>query len=159
MDNNTPTDYDAMFRASQKRFSDPNKPDEEPEALRHERLKRPAEEPVTPEVLDSVPQQQRRLGSSGISPEITGIISVIIGVVAFILIFIGMFAHFIMWLNLLIILTGIGFGIAALIRKSVGRLFGIIGVVLGVFDLLVQLICMIIVIISSGVSALFKLIT
>ena len=85
-------------------------------------------------------------------------ISAIIGVVALVLVFLGMFVHFIMWLNILICLTGIGFAIAALIKRdTAGRIFAVIGTVLCIFDLIVQLICIIVVAISSGISAIIKL--
>ncbi len=154
-------DYDAMFRASQKNnYPKPGQEQPSQEEPLHQILKEgqygnpdgtmPQPQPYEP------PQIKQK---SGLSPEYLGIISVIIGLVGFILIFVGMFLHFFMWLNILVLLTGIGFGIAALLKKAANRVFGIIGIILGIFNLLVQLICLIVVMIGSGISAAVRLFT
>lgn len=154
-------DYDAMFRASQKNnFPKPGQEQPAQEEPLHQILKEgqygdpdgtmPQPQPYEP------PKVKRQ---SSFSPEYLGIISIIIGVVGFILIFVGMFLNFFMWLNILVLLTGIGFGIAALLKKALNRVFGIIGIVIGVFNLLVQLICLIVVMIKAGVSAAVNLFT
>ena len=158
-------DYDAMFRASQKNnYPKPGQEQPAQEEPLHQILKQgeygssdgtmPQPQPYEPQPYE--PQIKQK---SGFSPEYLGIISIIIGIVGFILIFVGMFLHFFMWLNILILLTGIGFGIAALLKKALNRVFGIIGIVIGIFNLLVQLICMIVVLISSGISAAVNLFT
>ena len=113
-------------------------------------------ETVTPEVLDS---SGRPLNSRArVSGNMLGLISVIIGVVAFILIFVGMFFHFVIALNIIFCLAALGFAIAALLKHdTVGKVFAVAGIAVGIFDLLVQLICMIIVLITSGISAIFSI--
>lgn len=153
-------DFDAMFRESQiSKFPKENASHEKrfDEQFRESYQKQSnPKAPVTPEVLDSAGHPIKK--PERVSGSVLGIVAAIIGVVAFILVFLGMFAHFIMWLNILICLTGIGFAIAALIKRdTAGRIFAVIGTVLCIFDLLVQLICMIVVIISSGISAIINL--
>lgn len=153
-------DYDAMFRESQlSKFPKENASQEKrfDEQFRESYQKRSEPKaPVTPEILDSTGRPIKK--AERVPGSVLGIISAIIGAVAFILVFLGMFVHFIMWLNILICLTGIGFAIAALIKRdTAGRIFAVIGTVLCIFDLLVQLICIIVVAISSGISAIIKL--
>ena len=128
-------DYDAMFRESQEKRFD--------EQFRESYQKRSEPKaPVTPEILDSTGRPIKK--AERVPGSILGMISAIIGVVALVLVFLGMFVHFIMWLNILICLTGIGFAIAALIKRdTAGRIFAVIGTVLCIFDLIVQLICII----------------
>lgn len=115
-------------------------------------------ETVTPEVLDS---SGRPLNSRArVSGNMLGLISVIIGIVAFILIFVGMFFHFVIAVNIIFCLAALGFAIAALIKQeTAGKVFAVAGIAIGIFDLLVQLICMIIVLITSGISAIFNIFT
>lgn len=153
-------DFDAMFRESQiSKFPKENASKEKPfdKQFRESYQNRSKPKaPVTPEVLDSTGHPIKK--PERISGNILGIISAVIGVVALILVFLGMFVHFIMWLNILICLSGIGFAIAALIKRdTAGRIFAVIGIVFCIFDLLVQLICMIVVAISSGISAIINL--
>ena len=155
-------DYDAMFRESQlSKFPKENASQEKrfDEQFRESYQKQSKPKaPVTPEVLDSTGRPIKK--AERVSGNTLGIISVVIGVVAFVLVFLGMFVHLIMWLNILICLTGMGFAIAALIKRdTAGRIFAVLGIILGIFDLLVQLICMIVVVISSGISAIFHLFT
>ena len=156
-------DYDAMFRNSQassfpKNVPVSTNPSFDGQFREGYAKKQKDKQPVTPEVLDSTGRPMRQ--PSRISGNMLGMVSVIMGVVAFVLVFIGMFAHFVMWLNIIICLAGVGFGVAALfMRQTAGRLFAAAGIALGIFDLLVQLICMIVVAVSSGVSAIFHLIT
>ena len=153
-------DYDAMFRESQiSKFPKENTSQEKrfDEQFRESYQKHSKPKaPVTPEILDSTGRPIKK--AERVPGSILGIISAIIGAVAFVLVFLGMFVHFIMWLNILICLTGIGFAIEALIKRdTAGRIFAVIGIVLCIFDLLVQLICMIVVAISSGISAIINL--
>lgn len=158
----TKPDYDAMYRKSQNRSFSGDDQSTESEPFEHTYLQkgeypRYENETVQPEVLD---QNGRPLNSSrGISSDMLGIVSLIIAVVSFILIFVGMFAHFVLWLNILICLTGIGFGIAALLSKSSFRVFGIIGIIVAIFDLIVDLICMVVLAVSSGISAIYNIFT
>ena len=147
-------DYDAMFRQSQQNpFRKPEEQQARTDFMLQQRQQREQRrETVTPEVLDATgrPVEKR---SGGLSPVLCGVISLIIGAVSFILIFLGMFFHFFMWLNILFCLAGIGFGIAA------ARVLGVIGIVACLFDLIVELICMIVVAVGSGISAMFRLLT
>ncbi len=159
MDNNAKPDYDAMFRSSQQ----PKYPNPKHTALSqdaplppHGQREQTQNEVLHGEVLDATgrPLQAPRR----VSAEALGFVSLIIGVAAFILIFVGMFFRFFMWLNILLCLTGIGFGIAALLKPSSGaKIIGIIGVGLCIFDLLAEVICMLIVAITAGISAIFHL--
>ena len=155
-------DFDAMYRKSQNRSFSGDSQSSENEPFEHTYLQkgeypRYENETVQPEVLDQNGQPLNK--SRGFSSDMLGIVSLIIAVVSFILIFVGMFAHFVLWLNILICLTGIGFGIAALLSKSSFRVFGIIGIIIAIFDLIVNLICMVILAVSSGISAIYNIIT
>lgn len=153
-------DYDAMFRKSQQNpFRKPEKQQTQSDFMLQRQQREQHRETVTPEVLDAAGRPVNDRRRSGLSPELCGIISLIIGAVSFILIFLGMFFHFFMWLNILLCLVGIGFGIAALLKNTAARILGIIGIVACLFDLLVELICMIVVAVSSGISAIFHLLT
>lgn len=153
-------DYDAMFRQSQQNpFRKPEEQQAQTDFMLQQRQQREQRrETVTPEVLDATgrPVEKR---SGGLSPVLCGVISLIIGAVSFILIFLGMFFHFLMWLNILFCLAGIGFGIAALLKDTAARVLGVIGIVACLFDLIVELICMIVVAVGSGISAIFRLLT
>lgn len=133
-------DYDAMFRQSQQNP-----------------FRKPEEQQTQSDFM--LQRQQREQHRETVTPELCGIISLIIGAVSFILIFLGIFFHFFMWLNILLCLVGISFGIAALLKNTAARILGIIGIVACLFDLLVELICMIVVAVSSGISAIFHLLT
>lgn len=152
-------DYDAMFADSQKNpFAKPDaEKNQYDEMYRQSMQKKQYKKPETTEEKEAPYLRMKQ--PSSYSPEYLGFVSLIIGVAAFILIFIGMFLHFFMWLNIVICLTGIGFGIAALLKKTASRVLGIIGIILCVFDLLVQLICMIVVALGSGISAIFRAFT
>lgn len=153
-------DYDAMFRSSQQsKYPNPQHTALSQDApLPPHGQRAPSEnETAQPEVLDATGRPVRP--PSRVSAEVLGFVSVIIGVAAFILVFAGMFFHFLMWLNLLLCLTGIGFGAAALFKRSAGAVIGIIGVALCMFDLLAEVICMLIVAVTSGISAIFHLFT
>jgi len=153
-------DYDAMFRQSQQNpFRKPEEQQAQNEFMLQRRQQQEQQrEAVTPEVLDSAGRPIDKQ-SRGISPELCGVISLIIGAVSFILIFLGMFFHFFMWLNILLCLVGVGFGVAALLKNAAARILGVIGIVACLFDLIVELICMIVVAVSSGISAIFHLLT
>lgn len=153
-------DYDAMFRQSQQNpFRKPEEQQTQSDFMLQRQQREQHRETVTPQVLDAAGRPVNDRSRSGLSPELCGIISLIIGAVSFILIFLGMFFHFFMWLNILLCLVGIGFGIAALLKNTAARILGIIGIVACLFDLLVELICMIVVAVSSGISAIFHLLT
>ncbi len=153
-------DYDALFEQSQQnRFAKPG----DEQKTRFDTLyrqsyekKRREKTPENPQVLDATGRPIRQPKKT-LSPELCGMISMITGGVAFVLVFVGMFFHLLLWLNLLICFAGAGFGAAAIIKGNVGRLFGIIGVVLCLFVLLVNFICLIITAVISGTSALFKI--
>ena len=76
-----------------------------------------------------------------------------------VLVFVGMYAHVVMFLNIVLCLVGVGFGIAALIGRASTRFLGIFGIAGCVLDILIQIICMIVVAITSGISAVFHLLT
>ena len=144
-----------MYRNSQITRFPKNAPGDGPEAA-GENNSPPEAQAVTPEVLDSTgrPVKER----APVSGNILGLISAVVGIVAFILIFVGMFFHFVIALNIIICLFAVGFAIAALMKQdSAGKVFAAAGMILSIFDLLVQLICMIIIMISSGISAVFSL--
>lgn len=155
-------DYDALFAQSQQsRFQKPSSE----QGARFDDLyrqgyakkqKQRGKSPVTPEVLDATGRPMRP-ARSGLSPELCGVISIAAAALALILVFVGMFFHLLLWLNILLCLVGIGFGVAAVIKGSVGRLFGIIGIAACLFMLLVTVICLIVTAVISGASALFKL--
>ena len=160
MDNNQIPDYDEMFRNSQiNPYSNEQSDSKQSfDALYRQQYaeKEKKRESVTPEVLDSTGMPLKRKRS--VSGNALGLISSVIGVVSFILIFIGMFFNVFMALNILFCLVGIGFGIAALIKKdTAGQILAVAGMIVCVFDLLVQLICIIVVAVSSGISAIFGL--
>ena len=48
---------------------------------------------------------------------------------------------------------------AALLKDTAARVLGVIGIVACLFDLIVELICMIVVAVGSGISAIFRLLT
>lgn len=153
-------DYDAMFRQSQQNpFRKPEEQQAQTDLTLHRQQRKEYRETVTPEVLDATGRPMDRHSRGGLSPELCGVISLIIGAVSFILIFLGMFFHFFMWLNILLCVVGIGFGIAALLKNTAARILGIIGIVACLFDLIVELICMVVVAVSSGISAIFHLLT
>lgn len=158
MDSNGKPDYDAMFRSSQQsKYPNPRHTALSQEAPPPHGQRAPsANETVQPEVLDATGHPLRRSG--GVSAGAAGLFAVIIGIVTFILLFVGMFLHIFMWLNLLLCLTGVGFGVAALLKKSPGRITGAFGVALCLFDLAAELICMLVTAISAGVSAIFHLV-
>ncbi len=137
MDNNQPRDYDAMFRQSQ------NNPYAKEDELRGEsfddrfRQSYAKSTPENPEVLDRNS----------------------IAAVGLVLVFAGMYAHVVMFLNIVLCLVGVGFGIAALIGRASTRFLGIFGITGCVLDILIQIICMIVVAITSGISAVFHLLT
>ena len=157
MDNNQPRDYDAMFRQSQ------NNPYAKEDELRGEsfddrfRQSYAKSTPENPKVLDrnSVPPRRK----SGVFSEMTAVISLIIAAVGLVLVFAGMYAHVVMFLNIVLCLVGVGFGIAALIGRASTRFLGIFGITGCVLDILIQIICMIVVAITSGISAVFHLLT
>ena len=96
---------------------------------------------------------------SGVFSEMTAVISLIIAAVGLVLVFVGMYAHVVMFLNIVLCLVGVGFGIAALIGRASTRFLGIFGITGCVLDILIQIICMIVVAITSGISAVFHLLT
>lgn len=155
-------DYDAMFEQSQEsKFPKPTSErgtrfDELYRQSYAKKQKQKEKTPERPEVLDATGRPMRQSRRS-LSPELCGIISMIIGGVALILVFLGMFFHLLLWLNILLCPVGIGFGIAAVIKNSLGRLFGIIGIALCLFMLIVNVVCLIVTAVISGVSALFQL--
>ena len=153
-------DYDALFEQSQQnRFAKPG----DEQKTRFDTLyrqsyekKRREKTPENPQVLDATGRPIRQPKKT-LSPELCGVISIAAAVLALILVFLGMFFHLLLWLNILLCLVGIGFGVAAVIKGSVGRLFGIIGIAACLFMLLVTVICLIVTAVISGASALFKL--
>lgn len=102
-------DYDAMFRQSQQNpFRKPEEQQTQSDFMLQRQQREQHRETVTPQVLDAAGRPVNDRSRSGLSPELCGIISLIIGAVSFILIFLGMFFHFFMWLNILLCLVGIG---------------------------------------------------
>ena len=160
MDNNPKPDYDEMFRRSQitPYSNGRSESDQTFDSLYRQQYakKEKKRETVTPEVLDSDGRPINR--KTAVSGNVLGLISAVIGVVSFILIFLGLFFRFFMALNILLCLAGIGFGAAALMKKdNAGRLLAVAGIALCIFDLVVQLICTVVVAVSSGISAIFGL--
>ena len=155
-------DYDAMFTSSQNNpFAKPEEQRNQYDEMYRNSMQKSAKPktPDNPEVLDQGAQPYLNMKKPAASPETLGLISLIIGIAAFVLIFVGMFLRAFLWLNVLLCLVGIGFGIAALMKNTLNRVFGIIGIILGIFDLLVNVICMIVLAIGSGISAIFHLFT
>lgn len=152
-------DYDAMFQQSQNNPYSLQRSDGKPsfdEEFRRQYAKK-EKKPVTPEVLDSNGRSLRskpQFSSAWLAP-----VSLVIGAVSFLLIFAGMFLHLLLWLNILFCLIGAGFAVAALLSKSGTRILGVFGLALNIFTLLVNVICLIIVMITSGVSAIFHLLS
>lgn len=155
-------DFDAMYRKSQKSSFSGDDQSAENEPFEHKYLQkgeypRYENETVQPEVLD---QNGRPLNKPrGVSSVTLGFVALILGITAFILIFVGMFAHFVLWINILVCLIGIGFGIAALLSRASSKALGIAGILIAIFDLLVNLICIIVTAVSSGISAIFNFVT
>ena len=157
---NKQRDFDEMFRDSQiskfpKEESQSSKFDEQ---FRQSYAKKNKDKtPENPEVLDSTgrPINQKNLK---LRFEALGLISAIIGVIAFILVFVGMFIHVLLWINILLCIVGITLGAIAMFKKSAMRLFAGAGIILCLLTLVVNVICMIVVAIISGFAALTKLI-
>lgn len=149
-------DYDAMFQNSQNNRYSLQRTDGKPsfdEEFRSQYAKK--EKPVTPEVLDSNGRPLRRKAS--LSSDWLAPISLVIGAVSFFLIFAGMFLHALLWLNIPVSFIGAAFAVAALLSKSGTRILGIFGLALNIFTLLVNVICLVVVMITSGVSAIIHL--
>ena len=157
MDNHQTPDYDAMFRASQT-SAHPNESHTVlvKGAYEAEDVPPYTEQVIHPEVLNPDGRPIKPPHSKP-SADTFGTVAAILGVVSFILIFLGMFLHFLMWMNVLVCLTGITFGIIALMKQAASRVFGILGIILCIFNLVVEVICIVISIIGSGISALFRL--
>ena len=160
MDNQKP-DFDAMFQKSQiVKFPKEGQGESSSfdEEFRQSYAKKKADKtPENPEVLDSTGRPVNR-NSQGISFDVLGIVSAIIGVLAFLLVFAGMFFHAFLWLNVLLCVAGVIVGVAALMKKSSARIFAVLGIILCIFTLAVNVICMAVVAIISGASAIFGLI-
>ncbi len=163
MDDRQDRDYDAMFAQSQINpfiKEDEAKGESYDAQFRKSYAKKEKgakKSPENPEVLDATgrPINPKR---SGMSAHMMGLISLIIGGVALVMVFAGMFFHALLWLNLLLCIVGIGFGAASVFKNSLDRVPGILGILLCLFVLLVDIICLIITAVISGAAALIHLV-
>jgi hypothetical protein len=168
MAENSNRGFDEMFAASQKNnFPNPNHPKSEPvtqgavlkqgeyqqEYIRREEVPGDSVTVMNPDRTPAVPKRD----FFNENANIFGIVSLVCAAVAFTFVFVGMFTNPFLWIGLLLCLCGMVLSVITLVQRHGSKPLGVIGLAACILSFVFDVICMVVLAITSGIFGLINL--